>query len=97
MAFGAVSARLAHLLMSYLRMFGVPVDGGCMIRISRSQADLAADLGIALKSVSRAFAQLVRDGVLEKRGTHLVVTRPDLLESMAPLPGIDWVSGRRFA
>jgi CRP/FNR family transcriptional regulator len=96
LAFGDVSQRVADLLMSYVRIYGVPVEGGCMIRIPLSQGALASDLGIALKSVSRTFKHLVRDGLLEKRGTHFVVKNVEALRAMAPQPGIDWVSGRRL-
>jgi CRP/FNR family transcriptional regulator len=97
LAFGDVRERVADLLMSYVRMYGLPVEGGSMIRISLSQNDLASDLGIALKSVSRAFKDLIDNGLLEKRGTRWVVTNVDQLKRLAPLPGIDWVSGRKLA
>jgi len=97
LAFGGVRERVADVLMSYVRMYGVPVEGGAMIRIALSQSDLASDLGVALKSVSRAFKDLTSDGVLEKRGARWVVTNVQRLQGMAPLPGIDWVSGRRIA
>ncbi|MBK7859312.1 MAG: Crp/Fnr family transcriptional regulator [Archangiaceae bacterium] len=97
LALGDVSERLADLLMSYVRLFGVPTDGGTMIRIALSQNDLASDLGVALKSVSRAFKHLLTGGIVEKRGTRFVVKRPEALLAMASQVGLDWVSGRRLA
>ncbi|MBK7862514.1 MAG: Crp/Fnr family transcriptional regulator [Archangiaceae bacterium] len=89
-----VTERLADLLMSYQRLYGIPVNGGTLIRIVVSQADLARDLGVALKSVSRAFQHLLRDGVVEKFGSRLLVRKVDVLSAMSPWFGIDWVSGR---
>ncbi len=84
--------------MSYVRMYGVPVEGGQMIRIALSQADLARGLGVALKSVSRAFQDLIHDGVLEKRGTRYVVKNIGALQGVAPgVGGIDWTAGRTIA
>lgn len=97
MAFLSVRERIAHLLLSYERMYGVPVEGGTMIRIRLSQADLARGLGVALKSVSRAFHDFIAEGVLHKRGGNYVVTNIEALRALAPktVPGIDWVAGRR--
>ena len=97
-ALSDVGERLADLLLSYVRMYGVPAEGGQMIRIPLSQADLARGLGVALKSVSRAFQELIHDGVLEKRGARYLVKNVDALRAQAPgvSHGIDWVAGRRL-
>jgi CRP-like cAMP-binding protein len=93
-----VQERVTDLLLSYVRMYGVPVDGGTMIRIPLSQGDLAQGLGVALKSVSRAFAELITDGVIEKRGPRWVVKSLEALRAKTDglSSGIDWVAGRRL-
>jgi CRP-like cAMP-binding protein len=95
LAFLSVPARLAHLLLSYVRLYGVPVEGGVMIRARLSQDELANGLGVARKSIVRTFQEWAKDGVLEKRGVHYVVTDVEKLAARAPtdLVGIDWRAG----
>jgi CRP-like cAMP-binding protein len=87
----SVKARVAVLLSSYLRVFGVPAEGGHRIRVSISQATVAADLNIALRSVSRAFTDLVAKGLLRKVSGRYVCDWEGL-RALFPsgVPGIDW-------
>lgn len=96
LAFLSVPQRLANLLLSFLRIYGVPVDGGVAIRVRLTQAGLAADLGVAKKSVTRTLAEWRGAGVLEQRGTTLVVTNVEALieRSTQELIGLDWIAGR---
>ena len=97
LAFLPVSQRLANLLLVYMRIYGVSVEGGTAIRVRLSQADLAADLGVAKKSITRTLAGWGDDGILERRGTTLVIKDPAALEerSAHDVIGVDWIAGRR--
>lgn len=97
LAFLSVAERLANLLLAYLRIYGVPVEGGTGIRIRLSQSDLAADLGVAKKSITRTLGEWREAGIIEQRGTTLVVTNVAALEeqSARDVIGVDWIAGRR--
>lgn len=85
-AFLNVEERLVHLLLSYVRTYGVPVAEGTMIRIRVSQLDLAKGLGVALKSISRAMQKMFRDRLLLRRGHHYVVTNETQLRTRVSAP-----------
>jgi CRP-like cAMP-binding protein len=91
LAFLPVAQRLAHLLLAYLRIYGVPVPGGIGLRIKLSQADLANGLGATRKSVVRTLAQWKSMGVIATRGASLVVLDPARLQALTGLDlvGID--------
>lgn len=74
LAFLPVATRLANLLLTYVRLYGVPVEGGTMIRVKLSQDELANGLGVAKKSVSRTFREWQSEGLVTKRGGCLVVS-----------------------
>lgn len=97
LAFLPVSQRLANLLLVYLRLYGVPVEGGTAIRVKLTQSDLAAGLGAAKKSVTRTLAEWKEQGIVEQRGNTLVVTDVAALEqrSASDIIGVDWIAGRR--
>lgn len=73
LAFLPVSSRLANLLLTYVRLYGVPVDGGTMIRVKLSQDELANGLGVAKKSVSRTFREWQAEGLVTKQNGCFVV------------------------
>lgn len=95
LAFLPVEKRLANLLLVYVRVYGVNVDGGVALRIKATQADLAAGLGAAKKSVTRTLAEWKAAGIVELRGSTLVITDLDGLvaRSAEDLIGVDWVAG----
>jgi CRP-like cAMP-binding protein len=99
LAFLKVPQRLAYLLLSYVRLHGEDIDGGVLIRHRLSQDELANGLGVARKSVMRAFADWIDAGVLKKRGAYYVVVDMERLRDEAPhdVLGIDWVAGGRLA
>jgi CRP-like cAMP-binding protein len=99
LAFLKVPQRLAYLLLSYVRLHGEDVDGGVLIRHRLSQEELANGLGVARKSVVRAFTDWIDAGVLTKRGAYYVVADIERLREDAPedVLGIDWVAGGRLA
>lgn len=96
LAFASVEERIAHLVLSYVRLFGVPVDGGLHIRVKLSHGDIANGIGAAQKSVTRTLTQWQRAGWISKRGTSYVVHALDKIEQavLHPAPGIDFVAGR---
>jgi CRP/FNR family cyclic AMP-dependent transcriptional regulator len=99
LAFLKVPQRLAYLLLSYVRLHGEDSDDGVLIRHRLSQDELANGLGVARKSVMRAFAAWIEAGVLIKRGAYYVVVDMERLRDEAPhdVLGIDWVAGGRLA
>lgn len=99
LAFLTVPSRLAYLLLSYVRLHGVPDARGTKIGIRLSQEELANGLGVARKSVVRAFKEWTDEGILDKVGAHYVVTDLERLADLAPsdVIGIDWVAGGRLA
>lgn len=96
LAFASVEERIAHLLLSYVRLFGVPVEGGTHIRVKLSHTDIANGIGAAQKSVTRTLTQWQRSGWISKRGTSYVVHQLAQIQEavLHPVPGIDFVAGR---
>jgi CRP/FNR family transcriptional regulator, cyclic AMP receptor protein len=96
LAFAPVEERIAHLLLSYLRMFGVPMAGGLGIRVKLAHSDIASGIGASEKSVMRALSAWQRQGILSKRSKSYVIHDVAKLEEMLqhPVPGIDFVAGQ---
>lgn len=92
LAFLSVEQRLAHVLLSYARSFGVPVEGGLGLRVELSQARLALDMGVAVKSVQRTMTRWKREGLLATRGRSLVLRDLAALRGVvgADLLGLNW-------
>jgi CRP-like cAMP-binding protein len=90
----SVRERVMDLMLSYVRLYGVPTEGGTMIRIPLSQGDIAQGLGIALKSVSRVFGELSAAGVLERKGARYIVRNVAALQAPGQSHGVDWIAGR---
>ena len=82
-AFKDVAARLAMLLADYAEREGVPQGTERVeLVLSRTQDELATEIGTARESVSRALKQLRSKGMLlERRGSRLVVAAPDRLRA----------------
>ncbi len=99
LAFAAVEERVAHLLLSYLRLFGVIVVDGTAISVKLSQADIANGIGAVQKSVTRTLSTWQRRGLVSKRGASYVVHDVDALAALSPIDvaGIDFVAGRTTA
>jgi CRP-like cAMP-binding protein len=95
LAFAPVPERVAHLVLSYVRMYAVPVDGGALIRVKLSQQDIAQGIGAAQKSVTRTLAEWTRAGWIEKRGKSYVVKDVAAIEGVlqTDAAGIDFVAG----
>jgi CRP/FNR family transcriptional regulator len=84
-AFRDVAARLAMLLADYADRDGAPEsDGSVRLTLERTQDELAAEIGTARESVSRAFRQLKqKQMIVSRNGKRLVVVAPDTLRDWA--------------
>jgi CRP/FNR family transcriptional regulator len=77
LAFRDVAARLALLLAGYAERTGSPTPAGVELALDRTQEELSYEIGTARESVSRAFRQLERRGVIRRLdGARLLI--PDL-------------------
>jgi CRP/FNR family cyclic AMP-dependent transcriptional regulator len=74
-----VNERLIHRLVTLAREEGVESSEGLLVRRRPTQQELANMIGSCRETISRAFNQLARDGLLIPRGRAMVVTK-ELLE-----------------
>ncbi len=85
LAFRDVAARLAMLFADYADRIGTPASGGgVQLTLERTQEELSLEIGTARESVSRAFRQLKRRGLIEPLGGHrLRIPDVERLRSLA--------------
>lgn len=88
LAFRDVAARLALLLVGYAERAGRPTELGVEVTLDRTQEELALEIGAARESVSRAFKQLRRKGLVQSAGRDTILI-PDLARLRALLPAGD--------
>lgn len=69
-----VNERLIHRLVSLGREEGTEAPEGLVVRRRPTQQELANMIGSCRETISRAFNQLARDGLIIPRGRSLVVT-----------------------
>lgn len=95
LAFLSAPQRLAHLLLAYVRVYGVPVEGGIGLRIKLTQDELANGLGATRRTIARTLADWQKQGLLSRRSPSYVIHHPERLLALASdeLIGVDWVSG----
>ena len=74
-----VNERLIHRLVGLAREEGAESPDGLVVRRRPTQQELANMIGSCRETISRAFNQLARDGLIIPRGRSLVVT-PALIE-----------------
>lgn len=79
LAFHPVESRLAQLVLTYLDLYGLPTEGGRLIRIPLTQDGLAQALGVNRRSVTRALQKWSAEGWLEKRDGRYVVCDAEAL------------------
>jgi CRP/FNR family transcriptional regulator len=91
LAFRDVAARLALLLVGYAERGGRHTASGIELTLDRTQEEIALEIGAARESVSRAFKQLRRKGLVQTAGRETILI-PDLARLRALLPAGD---GRR--
>ena len=83
-AFRDVAARLAMLLAEYVDREGVGQDAVVELTLDRTQEELAAELGAARESISRAFKQLANRGLIRRRtGSRLELVAASQLRAWA--------------
>jgi CRP/FNR family transcriptional regulator len=83
-AFRDVAARLAMLLADYADRQGRVQGDTVTLDLDRTQEQLAAELGTARESISRAFKQLSKHGLIRKRtGTRLSLMPSEHLRAWA--------------
>jgi len=69
-----VNERLIHRLVALGREEGTEAPEGLLVRRRPTQQELANMIGSCRETISRAFNQLARDGLIIPRGRSLVVT-----------------------
>src|SRR5690606_17229203 len=77
-----VNERLIHKLVSLAHEEGTEQVEGLLVRRRPTQQELANMIGSCRETISRAFNQLARDGLVISRGRAMVVTR-QLMERTA--------------
>lgn len=69
-----VNERLVWQLVSLAKEEGKPVPEGLLVRRRPTQQELANMIGSCRETISRAFNQLARDGLIVARGRSMIVT-----------------------
>ena len=69
-----VNERLVHRLVGLAREEGTEAPEGVLVRRRPTQQELANMIGSCRETISRAFNQLARDGLIIPRGRSMVVT-----------------------
>ena len=79
---------LAALLLAYADVFGESDGDATLIRLKRSQAELAEAVGASERQVNRILLQWKNEGLVSKaKGLHSLL-RPDIVAEIAgPLAG----------
>lgn len=70
-----VNERLVHCLVGLAREEGAEVPEGLLVRRRPTQQELANMIGSCRETISRAFNQMARDGLIIPRGRAMVVTQ----------------------
>ena len=79
-----VAARLALLLAGYAERSGEQTADGVLLVLGRTQEEIALEIGTARESVSRAFKQLARRGLIEHRSRDtILIPAPERLRALA--------------
>lgn len=68
-----VPARLARYLFQRALATGTPVPEGVRIDLGMAKSELAATLGTVPETLSRAFARLKSEGIVEMRGSSVTI------------------------
>lgn len=83
-----VETKLAALLGAYAQLFGERVAGGVHVALRRSQAQLATELAVGIRSVNRVMSRWKKEGLLARSRGYLTLTDPQALCDLAgPLAG----------
>ena len=76
-----VPKRLAGLLLALAREQGGPKPGQ-VLKMQRSQAEMAAELGTVREVLGRALHQFQKQGLLQVDGRRIVLQKPEGLEDL---------------
>lgn len=79
-----VNERLVHQLCSLAREEGKQAPEGVLVHRRPTQQELANMIGSCRETISRAFNQLARDGLIISRGRSMVVTNELMARTSRP-------------
>jgi CRP/FNR family transcriptional regulator, cyclic AMP receptor protein len=81
-----VVGRVARAFVMLAEGLGEQRPGGHILIADKiTQADIAGMAGVARENASRAINDLLRDGILDREGSHYVIARPDELKDLAEI------------
>lgn len=83
----AVEQRIAACLLRMVNQTGRKVEGGVEIAFPVTRSNIADMTGSTLHTVSRLLSAWERDGIVESRRKHIVVTAPHRLVLMSGAAG----------
>lgn len=81
--FSTVEQRLAKTLLGLLDDFGIPREGGYLIKIKLSHRDYADLVASTRETVTATFAKLRKDGIIEFEGKYIIIKAADKLRVVA--------------
>lgn len=87
MATRAVESRVAAAILRMVNQTGRKVEGGIEIAFPVTRSDIAEMTGTTLHTVSRLLSAWERDGIVESRRRHVVVTAPHRLVLLSGAAG----------
>ncbi|WP_210528217.1 Crp/Fnr family transcriptional regulator [Rubellimicrobium arenae] len=87
MATQAVEQRVAACVLRMVNQTGRPVEGGIEIAFPITRSNIAEMTGTTLHTVSRLLSAWEKDGVVESRRKHIVVTAPHRLVLLSGASG----------
>ena len=79
---GSASAKLAQLLLEWARS-GPCESQNLRLTMTLTHEELASMCGLSRETVTRLLNQFEKDGVIERRGAHILIPQPKALESIA--------------
>ena len=80
---GNVHERLARLLIQRCEKDGIRVAGGVRLRFAMTHEEIAQMIGSSRETVTRAFGDLRRQELVERRGRNLLVRDMEALSGLA--------------
>ncbi len=81
-----VDQRVAQYLLAVAQRRGVPVEGGCIIELTLTRAEIATRIGSVREVVSRALVHLENSGLIQTKGRRLI-TIPNM-EALRAFAGL---------
>lgn len=87
MATKAVEQRVAGAVLRMVSQTGRKVEGGIEIAFPVTRANIAEMTGTTLHTVSRLLSAWEKDGIVESRRKHIVVTQPHRLMLLSGAQG----------